>query len=966
MTAGVSAHLEQQHGVRIPPGGKGTCPFCRHDTFSVRRDDSVGKCFHPRCGKAVTEGHLVPSYGGSLYQVLDKVKEDCHQHLLAQKIPGHGHAWEYVFKERNIHPDVVRDLGELGAVPPGYDVNAAFQPALDAVEARRQELAAKIDESLKRRLAEMQAREAEHQAGRQKARPAAKDKTEAEKQWEQELVKLTGAAGWLQEQREALRERFAEAPNWLAFFHTDRQHRVRSIRFRKPYEKRFQSFNPFRGAKEASSTGLFGHGLFRPYVGAAKQEQNRLVLVEGEFNLLQIHSLALRTADRPPGSNGGGAYANWIGAVGSATTVDVETVRALLATPGAVDLPVVLRDHDDAGAAMVERLAEQFTLELVTPPAPGQDVDEFIRAFGKEYGKAWEALRGLLAARRRVCRPFEALANQIFETRQKRDKEDLRREFEIHAQVAQILLHDLKTRGRFYREHRCGYFFFDDDKKLIALDDNDKELSCLLALYGLNASEKVFEYVAEHLHVESLRNGTPTCVRRFAWFDKKAFALYVFNHASGVYRVTAAGIELLDNGTDGVLFLHDRKNEPYRLLEDQVPAGLVHEAIAAQINFDSDGRVSVVDQQAVFDFWLLSTFFGSLLPTRPLLAFIGPKGSGKSHTLRKVGVLLFGSRFEVKNLPDREDAFDAVTTNSHFAAFDNADSYMRWLPDRLAICATGGTISKRVLFTMNTLADFPIDCFLGITSRTPYFRRDDVADRMLILQVRRFGEGEFVSEGELLSAVLKDRDRIMSAVLRRLQEVIGALEATATRLYKTSFRMADFATFCLRVGDAKGHREEVEALLSRLAEEQVAFTLEGDSLLELLVLWLVVRENQGREIDAGTLHHELVALAKQGKVEFAYKSAKSLSQRLKNAEREFRSVFQVGVTYDRHRKQNVYQFWPQTEAESRAGVNPQNLRYPQRSPQGNLLMLKPLRRLRVSRVSIPAYARARTREAKCK
>src|SRR5262249_29638597 len=38
--SGISEHLDQCHGIKISPGRKGTCPFCRHDTFSVRKDDT--------------------------------------------------------------------------------------------------------------------------------------------------------------------------------------------------------------------------------------------------------------------------------------------------------------------------------------------------------------------------------------------------------------------------------------------------------------------------------------------------------------------------------------------------------------------------------------------------------------------------------------------------------------------------------------------------------------------------------------------------------------------------------------------------------------------------------------------------------------------------------------------------------------------------------------------------------------
>src|SRR5262249_39497636 len=118
----VSVWLEQQHGVKIAPGKKGTCPTCRHDTLSVSRDDTIGKCFHPACGWYVTSGSLDATYTGSLHQVLDTIKADCHKALVVQAEVNSHHAWRYITQQRGIHPKVVEDLQELGVVPEGYDV----------------------------------------------------------------------------------------------------------------------------------------------------------------------------------------------------------------------------------------------------------------------------------------------------------------------------------------------------------------------------------------------------------------------------------------------------------------------------------------------------------------------------------------------------------------------------------------------------------------------------------------------------------------------------------------------------------------------------------------------------------------------------------------------------------------------------------------------------------------------------
>src|SRR5262249_35980507 len=119
--------------------------------------------------------------------------------------------------------------------------------------------------SLQRRLKEKEQRQADHRAGQQKSKPNAKDKTESEKRWEEALQRVRESRQFLEEQQKVLCERFFHCSDWLAFFHTDPHHRVKSIRCRAPGKKRFQSYTPYR------SPGLFGHSLFSPYAGTDKQ-----------------------------------------------------------------------------------------------------------------------------------------------------------------------------------------------------------------------------------------------------------------------------------------------------------------------------------------------------------------------------------------------------------------------------------------------------------------------------------------------------------------------------------------------------------------------------------------------------------------------------------------------------------------------------------------------------------------------
>jgi hypothetical protein len=164
------------------------------------------------------------------------------------------------------------------------------------------------------------------------------------------------------------------------------------------------------------------------------------------------------------------------------------------------------------------------------------------------------------------------------------------------------------------------------------------------------------------------------------------------------------------------------------------------------------------------------------------------------------------------------------------------------------------------------MVEIPTHCFLAITSRTPQFRRDDVADRLLIMKVQRFDA--FKSEKSLLTELLQNRQQIMSEVVYHLQEVVRALRAGQGIDDSGAFRMVDFADFAMKVARYAGVEEQVKVIFTKLTHEQSAFTLESNSIFELLSAW--APQNVGREVTNADLCKQLAELAKKEGTIFSY------------------------------------------------------------------------------------------------
>lgn len=126
--------LNEQYRIATHPGAKVRCPFCHKQTLSIKKDDSLAKCFHSACGRFITATGAGVSQTITLASVLADNYHDFHQELLGLKNVEYPSAYAYLVEDRRIHPRAVED-SMLGAVPGGgYDLDRKFQPLIDSIQ----------------------------------------------------------------------------------------------------------------------------------------------------------------------------------------------------------------------------------------------------------------------------------------------------------------------------------------------------------------------------------------------------------------------------------------------------------------------------------------------------------------------------------------------------------------------------------------------------------------------------------------------------------------------------------------------------------------------------------------------------------------------------------------------------------------------------------------------------------------
>ncbi len=618
-----------------------------------------------------------------------------------------------------------------------------------------------------------------------------------------------------------------------------------------------------------------------------------VVIVEGEKDVERLMELGSTATTNPLGAGKWRRYYNkWLDGRDVVVIPDNDD-------PG--------RDHARTAAKSLQGVAKTVkVLELPNLPEKG-DVSDFL-----DMGGTAEELKRLIEEA--PLYPDSSLAgwtqdikNLITDIRKDKDL----RAFEKMTRISEVVLEDLESRGFLVSTSTQRFFFQRGTNTLFELD-GFRFQALVNDLYGLNPSEHGFDYVLANLHTEAHLRGQQSEVYQLACYSKENGDLYISRFDGRLYCLDGEKIELLPNGSGGVLFLDDPLWEPYEYLGTNPESEFLSRLLIDAVNFaQGEGVVlSPEDQRMLFQVYIYSAFFESLLPTKPIIAFVGPKGSGKSSTLLWLGQLLFGSSFRLLSLAkNKEDGFIAAVTASYLAGFDNVDGKIPWLNDHLAALATGGSITLRKLYTTNEKITFNPRVFLALTSRSPKFRREDVVDRLLLLRVARFQK--FKSEKKLREERLAKRNELWTELLNDLNQIVKALRADNEE-FTTVFRMADWADLGWRIAKTQGIGDKFLETLQRMEQEQTAFFMEGEPLCDVLEIFLEETANHGKKLAARDLYPILSGIADDNRIRWPYKNSRSLAQRLSNIRSSLAEFLNIAVEKGRG---NVtrYQFWPKGE-----------------------------------------------------
>ena len=466
--------------------------------------------------------------------------------------------------------------------------------------------------------------------------------------------------------------------------------------------------------------------------------------------------------------------------------------------------------------------------------------------------------------------------------------------FERRAFIAAIVRDTLIKQGAFIATNDGQEWYVREDtgRPILLVTRNEYLDSMLDIRFGLNATEQEQKFVVKSLMSSTKESGLKGITGSLCYYDPSQRAVLLHTGRRDVLHITKDLVSPIANGQMNLVF-------PFRPNEDPFDPDIEH---ATSIDHIFDGFFHNLNEMprdqaiALVKAWFYFLFFRNVAVGRPILFLTGQPGSSKSSWFRLIYTLLYGQDKSLNSVTTADD-FDYAVATDPLVVFDNVDTYINWLPDKLALSASTSDLVKRKLYTDTDIITLKRQAMVGITAHNPRFRREDIVDRLLIISLHRLPT--FKPETEIINYITTNRDKLWGGIVKDIQRILATPEPIEAELPR--FRVSDFARIGLRIARALGFEDSFIAALNSNIKEQFSFNLEEeDSLVESIRIWMTRPfYDPAKFYSTGQLWTVLQSVSRDPQnFSKSYKSAIVLGKKLWSMQNTLQSILDIEFAID--------------------------------------------------------------------
>ena len=497
----------------------------------------------------------------------------------------------------------------------------------------------------------------------------------------------------------------------------------------------------------------------------------------------------------------------------------------------------------------------------------------------------------------------------------------MRFEGQYFHDVAKVI-GNLSTAGRLIgTTDGIAYYHVEETGELLRITGTDKQrdlvrpfLTLLHDKYGISIRQPIGPILLDTLDIMAMRPPVFD-MKSITKLDRATRTMYLDMGNHSILKVTPNDIRAGRHGMDDVFFTQSKLYAPWEYVVasdglDDLDRLAMWFTEGMQVDEELQGipRECV---QVMFLTYVLSLFFHDLLRTKPIALTVGPYNSGKTEAFLRVLQTILGPEMAdhlKTDTPSTSEAFDVAGSNFDYVLIDNADKYVDWFAQALSTAATGKSRIDRTKYSDNDVSTFLSRAFVMISSRTPWFRQDDVASRLLIWHLKRMPVAVGVDEQDRFDEVLPRRNELMSAVARVIQRILQGPDYESIHI-KHESRLRNWIRLATWIGESYDpiFKDGLNTAIENIVPLFQHFASEDSDLPELISLWLSeppsgrmegTATNAYRVVTTAELRKELGNIAKDNNVKFRWSTIKSFGEYMNQQEESLQRRFNVRIRAD--------------------------------------------------------------------
>jgi hypothetical protein len=355
--------------------------------------------------------------------------------------------------------------------------------------------------------------------------------------------------------------------------------------------------------------------------------------------------------------------------------------------------------------------------------------------------------------------------------------------------------------------------------EVISLDPKSKQIKLYLTklFYECKKTAPRAESLKEALAVmnaKSIYEGEEIALSRRIVRQEGNIYYDLCNTDWSVVKISVQGVCLEKNPP--ILFTRGRNMKEQLLPADTAQPEDLMELVKKHFRFKSE------TDQILFTVYLVSCFLPEI--AHVVLVMFGEKGAAKSTSMRMIKKIVDPAREDLLTLPSSKQDLAIILANNYMPCFDNLDGITPAISDLLCMGSTGGSFSKRTLYTDADETILSFKRCIVLNGINVAASRPDLLDRSIVLELERISTNERKTEKAIWEAFDNDIPMFLGASFKTISD--------ATHLYDDSKidtvgRMADFTIWGYAIAEVLGIGGEtfIEAYLqnqTRANEEVLA------------------------------------------------------------------------------------------------------------------------------------------------